>query len=650
MPTTYNFPITLTIGNPSGSYPLKATQNVNVGDTVNVTIATSSNYSIVTETGGAPNLGANQATPASFAYGVTGSGGTTQFLYFFGSSAAPYYNFITAYRGKIALNIVSPDVCTQTTPTGTPSPTFSGSFSSTINATISGTSHGAHCSPEVRAATTIAGMPAFNPGLTTPTNLVRGTTYFFQVSNITQSGVVTSAAATAPFLAPYTAIGVGTAEVTSNSDGSWTQTITGTSQNTTSIFTNYAAVTNSGSAILLNTDGSKVSTGVNGTTMTNNNGDNTPSGATTTFKVYASRTSTSGGNGGQGFSGGSWHDTGVTFDVTRSAAHNESVTNASGTYFDNLTGTGAVHSVSLSGLSSGFYYNISKSSSNINTALSTWTSSSATTKTVTDTAAADPGSDNTTTTTYYLYRSANSNGSSPAYTGDSYTRTIASYSRLTMTPDLSVVSSNTVTQTVSNAINGHIYYIKSPQGAIVGQATASSNGNLNISVTVGANDIPNVGNSVVHTLFTQSSFNSAPTTEFSTGQTYTLTRGGTSSGGVGASSSTYGLEVFTASGTLLYGTTSRVGRVMASGRIPASGTIANGVTETVDTDDKPGLAGLADSTAFNITVLPEVGGTGGVNYSGFQFTLTKGTNQFSIKNESGFDNAYNYVVLKTGGT
>ena len=71
---------------------------------------------------------------------------------------------------------------------------------------------------------------------------------------------------------------------------------------------------------------------------------------------------------------------------------------------------------------------------------------------------------------------------------------------------------------------------------------------------------------------------------------------------------------------------------------------------TLTTSDEAGLAGLTNSTAFNITVLPEVGGTGGLNYSGFQFTVTKGTNQFSIKNESGFDNAYNYVVLKTGGT
>ena len=645
---TYNFPITLTVGDPAGSYPLKATQNVNIGDTVNVTIATSSNYSIVSETGGAPNLGANQSTPASFSYGVTGSGGTTQFLYFFGSTGAPYWQTgnITNFRGKIALNIQSPDVCTQGTPTGTPSPTFSDSFSSTINATISGTSHGAHCSPKVRAATTLAGMPAFTPGLTTGTYLTRGTTYFFQVGNIGQTGILTSAAATAPYLPPYTSIGVGTAALTS-SDGTWTQTITG--RTSTAIFTNYAAVTANGSAILLNNNGSQTSTGVNGGTIYNDNPSNTPQGATTTFKVYASRTSSSGGNGGQGFPT-SWHDTGVTFTVQRSAAHNESVTNASGTYFDNLTGTGAAHSVSLSGLSSGFYYNISKSSSNINTALSTWTNSSAITKTVTDTAAADPGSDNTTTTTYYLYRSANSNGSSPAYTGDSYTRTIASYSRLTMVDDPSVSSSNTFTQTVSNAISGHIYYIKSPQGAIVGQATASSNGNLSISVTVGATDIPNVGDSVVHTLFTQSSFNSAPTTEFSTGQTYTLTRGGTSSGGAGASSATYGLEVFTANGALLYGTTSRVGRVMASGRIPASGNISSGTSVTVTTSDEPGLAGLTNDTNFNITVLPEIGGTGGINYSGFFFVVAKGTNQFTLTNSGGFDNAYNYVVLKTGGT
>jgi len=650
MSQTYNFPITLTL-HPSvtGGYPLKATQNVNVGDTVNVTIATSSNYSIVSETGGAPNLGNNQATPASFSYGVAGSGGSTQYLYFFGSIGSPWWdtNNITNYRGKIQLNIQSPNVCQTTQLSGSVSVSIDNNYSQTANATVVATSgYGQYCSSASRAWTGSGAAPGFTPGQTI--QVTRGTEYYFHAANTSYtSGYITSSFILVPYLDPYgkigsgTSIGVGTAALTS-SDGTWTQTITGRAG--TALYTNYAAVTADGSALLLNNNGSQTATGVNGGTIYNDNPNNTPQGATTTFKVYASRTSASGGNGGTQTMA-SWHDTGVTFTVQRSAAHNESVTNASGTYFDNLTGTGAAHSVSLSGLSSGFYYNISKSSSNINTALSTWTSSSAITKTVTDTAAADPGTTNTTTTTYYLYRSANSNGSSPAYTGDSYTRTIASYSRLTMIADPSVVSSNTFTQTVSNAISGHIYYIKSPQGAIVGQATAASNGNLNISVSVGANDIPNVGDSVVHTLFTQSSFNSAPTSEFSTGQTYTLTRSGTSSGGGAASSATYGLEVYTANGALLYGTTSRVGRIMASGRIPSSGTISTGTSQTVT-----GITGLTNSTDFNITVLPEIGGTGGINYSGFYFTLTKGTNEFTLTNSSGFNNAYNYVVLKTGGT
>jgi hypothetical protein len=211
--------------------------------------------------------------------------------------------------------------------------------------------------------------------------------------------------------------------------------------------------------------------------------------------------------------------------------------------------------------------------------------------------------------------------------------------------DVGISGTNTFTQTVENAINGHTYYIKSPGGAIVGQGTSTVNGNFNISVTVGVNDIPNVDDTVVHTLYSQSPYNSSTTTEYSTGQTYTVTRTGTSSGGAGASSSTFGLEVYTASGTLLYGTTSRIGRVMASGRIPSSGTINNGVSVT-----ETGITGLTNSTDFNIIVLPEVGSSGGVNYTGYNFSIAKGTNQFTLTNNSGYANAYNYTVLKTGGT
>ena len=507
--------------------------------------------------------------------------------------------------------------------------------SNQVTATLSGLTAGDYCNLEYRA--NITGGATGNWGSSNTIAVYRGNTYTFQARNSNlqsgTAGIVSSASTYVGYLAPYLAIGR-TAVLTSDENGGWTQQITGISGN----YNRYSARLNNGT-VLYRAGGGLLATAVGGSFIINDVDGNTPQDATTTYQIWASRTTSSGGQN-------NWHNTNVTFQVEREDAesHNESISNPAGTYFDNLAGTGAEHSVTLGGLTSGYYYNISTSSSNINTALSTWTNAWAFTKIPNDSGASDPGSNNTTTTTYYLWRSAFSNGSSPTYTGDSYTRTIASYSRFTMA-DVGISGTNTFTQTVENAINGHTYYIKSPGGAIVGQGTSTVNGNFNISVTVGVNDIPNVDDTVVHTLYSQSPYNSSTTTEYSTGQTYTVTRTGTSSGGAGASSSTFGLEVYTASGTLLYGTTSRIGRVMASGRIPSSGTINNGVSVT-----ETGITGLTNSTDFNIIVLPEVGSSGGVNYTGYNFSIAKGTNQFTLTNNSGYANAYNYTVLKTGGT
>ena len=638
--TTFN----ITLVDTGGSYSQLGEANVQVGTTVTVNVASSSNYSIVSETGGAPALGNNKATPAQFVYGVAGSGGSVQYLYFFGSDGTPYWQNVTNYRGKIKLNLQSPNVCTTSSLSGSVSVSVDNNYSATANATVVANSgYGQYCSPASRKWTGSGSMGSFTPGQVI--QVTRGTTYFFHAANTTYApnGYITSGATFVSYLAPHTAIGVGAEEVTSNSDGSWTQTITG--RTGVAVYTNYAAVTSNGSAILLNNNGSKVSTGVNGGTMTNDNGNNTPSGATTEFKVYASRTSGSGGNGGQGFPT-SWHDTGVTFEVTRASAHSESVTNDAGTYFDNLAGTGAAHSLTLSGLTSGYYYNVSKSSSNINTALSTWTNASTNTKTATDTAASDPGTTNTTTTTYYLWRSAFSNGSSPTYTGESYTRTIASYARFDM-DDTALTSGNTFTQTISGVRSGHTYYIRSGSntGSILASGTATNNTSLSLSVTVGANDIPNVGNTITHYLTTQSPFNSVPSNDYATGATAVISRTGTSSGGTGGTTSEYGLKVFTSGGNLLYGPETRVGRVMASGTVPTSGTLAPGASQSVT------VTGLENTTDYNVVCLPTTGGAGGTSHVGFNFSIVKSANAFTITNNgTGLNNSYKYFVLKSGGT
>ena len=50
--------------------------------------------------------------------------------------------------------------------------------------------------------------------------------------------------------------------------------------------------------------------------------------------------------------------------------------------------------------------------------------------------------------------------------------------------------------------------------------------------------------------------------------------------------------------------------------------------------------------------LPEVGGAGDSlgSYAGYIFEVTKSSGSFTIKNESGLDNAYHYYVLKSGGS
>jgi hypothetical protein len=620
-----------TFTNASGTnYPIAATFNAAIGDTITLTFPTTSNYNHVAETGGAPQLG-NAATPATFNHQVVGNYGTSYSLFFFTSDTTnnpsqPYWHSdninSVGYRGKFVINIIS-NTCTQATPTGSLSVSIAATASQNTTATLSGSSHGANCNAQSRAI--LFGSGSFINGLVH--TVVRGNPYSYEVRNEGQTGVLSLSTQTVPYLNPDLSISTG-GNLTS-SDGTWTQTI----GSITGTFNEYAIFTNTGSPIL-NNAGNLITTGVNGTTLVNDNPSNAPVG-TTSYLIFGRRTTSSGGSN-------NYQSTGTSFSVTRSATFNESISNPAGTYFDNLVGSGAAHTVTIAGTTAGQYYNVSTSGANINTPLfSSWTQGNGA-RVVTDTGATTPAGANSTQTTYHLWRSASSNGSSPTATGDTYTRTLVNYDRF-LTPTANVSLSTGVTSyslTIGNTISGHTYYVYRGSDLLV-SGTASG---TTITLTIPETSLSSTGDTATHTLKTQSPFNSAPASEFSTGKSWTVIRTGTASQGSGGTSSTYGMEVFKSDGTTkLYDTTSRTGRIFASG---TTGTVGAGSSTTIT------VTGMENSTSFNVIVVPTVAGSGNNDaniFIGFTgIVITKSTNSFTIGNTGTVSNSYRYFVIRSG--
>tara|TARA_B100000214_G_scaffold373887_1_gene355236 strand:+ start:45 stop:1919 length:1875 start_codon:yes stop_codon:yes gene_type:complete len=620
-----------TFTNASGTnYPIAATFNAAIGDTITLTFPTTSNYNHVAETGGAPQLG-NAATPATFNHQVVGNYGTSYSLFFFTSDTTnnpsqPYWHSdninSVGYRGKFVINIIS-NTCTQATPTGSLSVSIAATASQNTTATLSGSSHGANCNAQSRAI--LFGSGSFINGLVH--SVVRGNPYSYEVRNEGQTGVLSLSTQTVPYLNPDLSISTG-GNLTS-SDGTWTQTI----GSITGTFNEYAIFTNTGSPIV-NNAGNLISTGVNGTTLVNDNPSNAPVG-TTSYLIFGRRTTSSGGSN-------NWQSTGTSFSVTRSTTFNESISNPTGTYFDNLTGSGAAHTVTVAGTTAGQYYNVSTSGSNINTPLfSSWTQGNGA-RVVTDTGATTPAGANSTQTTYHLWRSAASNGGSPTATGDTYTRTLVNYDRF-LTPTDTVNLGTGVTSyslEVGNTISGHVYYVYRGTDLLVsGTATGTT-----ITLTVPETSLSSTGDSATHTLKTQSAFNSAPASEFSTGKSWTVQRTGTASQGSGGTSSTYGMEVFKSDGTTkLYDTTSRTGRIVASG---TTGSIASGSSTTIT------VTSMQNSTSFNVIVVPTVAGSGNNDFNIFSgytgIVITKSSGSFTIQNTGSVTNSYKYFVVRSG--
>ena len=624
----------------AGPYYLQSTTSVNVGDNVTFRIFYSpGDPSSVTETGGAPNLGtqvSSDGSPAEFTYGVDGAYGTTQDFYFFGREDGAVSDPLSSIR--LRLDVTDPSVCNYAGPSGTLSVSSAAATEDeTTTVTLSGLSADTNCLIEYRK---VLGSTSYNWQDSTTMSVQRGSTYTFQArykaSTLTRT-IVSSASTYIPYLPLDTDISLTSTSINST-DGTWTAQLVASSITPHGAhryapyrYTNeggiqaWRAIYNGVNQLQL------VQAFHNATAMNNTWVPNTPEDQTTTYQIWGIR---------DPFQGGypQWAYTGVTFDVTYGVIHGETVSDPDGTYFDNYSGSGAQHSVTLANTTPAWYYSVMDSSGNV---LTSWTTGNGT-RIITDTNATTPAGTGATSTTYTVLRDETGDATGAENTGVTYTRTLVNYARFTL-EDISIGGTDTTfTQTIGNTIAGHTYYIFRGQNLLASVVATGTSTTVSVTDT----SIPNAGDTATHTLKTQSPYNSSPTSEYDTGITCTITRTGTGEGEAPPASTAYGMEVYASDGTSkLYDTTSRSGRIMASGRAPPTGDIAHNATVTTN------VTGLANSTDYNIVALPEVGGTGSGYgaYSGYVFDIVKASGSFTITNESGVDNAYHYYVIKSGG-
>lgn len=440
--------------------------------------------------------------------------------------------------------------------------------------------------------------------------------------------------------------------ITTN-NGLWTQTISGQGSNE-----NYVvARLEGGQHIMLGKAASattKLDSGVNGTSLVNDKADNSPSvGNTDTYYIYGSRTSTSGGSGGQGIwdpgeaypgtsSGWDICTSGQSFTVTRTETFSEACSDVTGTYFDTDADTGSRHRVTFTGLSSNYYYNVSRSGSSSSfTSAGAWfnVSGGTATRNPQDPAMTDPGGTNSTQKTFYLWRSSSSDGSSPTYTNVSYTRTVVSDERI-IVDDFGITSGAAYAVEVQNTIPGHSYQVfdSASSGGAAVSAAATATGtttSINISQSIPASS----GDSFTGYIWHSSPLNYITTMSYAD-ESYTVTRTGTGTGsGLGPANS-YGMKIYSNTGATLIDTRSRLGKVVTFGTIPTSGTLAASGAQDVSVDGM-----VANSTLWNVVVVPNAGGSVG---AGYQFTVVKAAGKFTLTNTSSTANSYKYYIVKTG--
>ena len=522
------------------------------------------------------------------------------------------------------------------------------------------------------AASTNNSPSSWTTGNSNQVSVLRGTQYYFHARSNGVSGHVSTGLSSAiPYLSPKkTGITISNA-VADATTGEWSATVSGVD---TSTWTNYAAATSataitgnsnqwvtspssfSNHTVLYNTDGAdtgtdpdKVATGVNGTVMTSTVASNAPAaGQTVTYYLWCSRQSDKGGAGGVGWNTTGWEPvTGVSFTVSRATSYNEGVSDATGTYYDNYTGTGAEYSVTFTGLDTNKYYQISNSNSDayfVDAVGGTQTSylqgTGTTTKIARDESVGSVTGTNTNTVTYYLWRADDSNGTNATNTGVTYTRTLAAVDRASSADHTVGLNQTEVTTSLGNTISGHVYRLKktSASGTVLATVTATGT-TTNFTYNIGASDLPYLGNSMSIYFTVQSSQNSSPASE-GLSDTVTLTRSYSSTGG-GAAAEDHGLVIKNAQGNTIYDTTSRLGRMVAFGDI--TGVTAGNWSSWVSVTDLTANSDGTPTSDFTIIVSAKT-----ENYGTFQSECDEG--QFRVKNtkSSGSGVTYSWIIFKQG--
>ena len=641
-----------------------------VGDTVVATINGVNNKHWGEVTGlqinGSPSNGATGSTWSYTVQPADADSDNTVQAHFF-SPYSPVDGTGATHSGKLKINVVSP-VFNSVSYDSTVA-------SGTVNVTLSVTdtrnsSHTSHSSTSllIRALPSTTYVNTDSNGGNFTYAQPRGETWTYHTRIWTPGAIVFNGVANKGdtpsgtygeqktvalgYLAADLAISNGGNITTAN--GLWTQTISGQGSNSNYVVARLVG----GQHIMLGkANNTKLDSGVNGTSLVNDKADNSPSaGNTDTYYIYGSRTSTSGGSGGQGIwdpgeaypgtsSGWGICTSGQSFTVTRQESFNEACSNATGTYFDTDTDTGSKHRVSFTGLHASYYYNISRSgSSSTFTSAGNWfiDSDGSATRTPEDPAMTDPGGTASTQKTYHLWRSSSSNGASPTYTNVSYTRTIVSDERLVINDTPVAVGASAYVAEIANTIVGHTYYIinsSSSGGTTVGSATATGT-TTSITVTSGL-PTDSLGESAVLYLWHSAPLNAPTTTAVYADESFTVTRTGTGTGSGLGTANDYGMKIFSTTGATLIDTQSRLGKVVTSGTIPTSGTLAASAAQDVS------VTGLANSTLWNVIVVPTTGGTSTSSF-GYQFTVVKSGGKFTLTNTSSTANSYKYYVVKTG--
>ena len=679
----------------------------NVGNSLHVTWSGMSNGYWMTDD---PTIGGTRQTAGSSNLFTISS--TNNTIYHFwsvtttsGTRTSPYRAKKVRFVQNAAAHPTSLSLATDTAASQTPQLTLtasghSGSLQYAVTTTSTGPdSSGANIKIAWQTSNVITATQAADKGIyrggwhntTTPSPKDRYWYFWAKATGAGNNGKMLQA--TPPFLATDREINLSSTSITADpDDGSWSLSVSGNGSNE-----NYSAATtgtySSGDTI---TEVSGVSsTGVGGTSISGTLSSN----GSATYYVWASRTKTSGGNGGQGWpdssdtyvTGPGWEPaylTGTTtvpsFTVTRGSSSNPAVTNATGVFFD-TTAAGALDEsdtdskflirASFTGLDSTGNYAITRTvvengvqtkyaKNQVGTTDPWFTTNGSSTITFEDTWTF--AEKIAATQSYELWR----NASSESLTGASkvancdFTRTFTGPNYLLSTIDTTIATgASSYTIALTGLIPGISYWAYNGTAnnstALGGVAPASgvTTGSINITDAAG---LPAAANGSTKTIYI---WMSSPLNHYNGAlpgtKSLTVTRS-SHEYDLSTSTSNYGLKVKNYAGNVVFDSSTRTAQIVGVGSLLGS---SGGFVASGDYTDDVSISGLTnDPVRWVIAITAVTRETTYANSPWFglftaDYSIHLNNNgTFKIRNTlySGSNATvgckYSYLVIKTRGT